>query len=248
MLLLLPPSETKRDGGLDGTALALRNLSFPELLPPRRTALAALRALSRNVSASAAALRLSPKQRFEIDRNRAVGTSPLLPAMDRYTGVLYDALHASTLTPAARAFAGEHLAVHSALFGPVMATDGIPAYRLSHDSRLPALSLRKHWAPAVSAVLAARTDLLIDLRSESYVHLGPAPESAWYVRVVSADGGQALNHFNKHGKGEFARAVLEAGIDHESVESLVECATRAGFALRVAGRELELAVHNAPTA
>ena len=243
MLLLLPPSETKRHGGQDGTSLALRDLSFPELLPPRRTALAALRALSRNVAASAAALRLSPKQRFEIDRNRAVGTSPLLPAMDRYTGVLYDALDASSLTPVARAFAGEHLAIHSALFGLVMATDGIPAYRLSHDSRLPALSLRKHWAAPVSAVLAARTDLVIDLRSESYVHLGRSPESAWYVRVVSADGGQALNHFNKHGKGEFARAVLQSGIDHDSVESLVGWATGTGFALRVVDGALELAVH-----
>jgi uncharacterized protein len=242
VLLLLPPSETKRDGGQDGTALALRDLSFPELLPPRRTALAALRALSRNVDTSLTALRLSPKQRFEIDRNRAVGTSPLLPAMDRYTGVLYDALDAATLSPEARAFAGEHVAIHSALFGLVMARDGIPAYRLSHDSRLPELSLRKHWAVPVSTALAAREDLIVDLRSESYVHLGPAPASAWYVRVVSADGGQALNHFNKHGKGAFARAVVEAGIDHGSVESLVAWAGSAGIGLTMAGRELMLAV------
>ncbi len=185
MLLLLPPSETKRDGGLDDTALDLRALSFPELLPPRRTALAALRALSRNVGASHTALRLSPKQRFEIDRNRAVGTSPLLPAIDRYTGVLYDALGAESLSQAARAFAGEHVAIHSALFGLVAATDGIPAYRLSHDSRLPALSLRRHWAAPISRSLAAREGLVLDLRSESYGHLGPAPDSAWYVRVVA---------------------------------------------------------------
>jgi uncharacterized protein len=195
------------------------------------------------VAASAAALRLSPKQRFEIDRNRAVGASPLLPAMDRYTGVLYDALDAANLGEAARAFAGEHLAIHSALFGLVMATDGIPAYRLSHDSRLPSLSLRRHWAGPVSSVLAARSDVVLDLRSESYVHLGPAPESAWYLRVVSADGGRPLNHFNKHGKGEFARAVLEAGVDHGSVESLLDWAASAGFALRRTGGELELAVH-----
>ena len=164
--------------------------------------------------------------------------------MDRYTGVLYDALDASTLTPAARAFADEHLADRTRRCSAwSMATDRIPAYRLSHDSRLPALSLRRHWAPAgVGAVLAARADLVLDLRSESYVHLGPAPEPAWYVRVVSADGGQALNHFNKHGKGEFARAVLESGIDHESVDSLLEWATGAGFDLRIGARELELAV------
>jgi cytoplasmic iron level regulating protein YaaA (DUF328/UPF0246 family) len=242
VLLVLPPSETKRDGGQDGTALDLRTLSFPELQPPRRAALAALRALSRNVGASMSALKLGATQRHEIERNRAVSSSPLLPAMDRYTGVLYDALDAQSLSDAARAFAGAHLAVHSALFGLVMTSDGIPAYRLSHDSRLPSLSLRKHWAPHVSAVLAARDDLVVDLRSESYAHLGPAPPSAWYVRVVAADGGQALNHFNKHGKGAFARAVIESGIDHGSVDSMVEWATGAGFEVRVAGGELHLAV------
>ena len=39
---------------------------------------------------------------------------------------------------------------------------------------------------------------------------------------------------------------MEAGIDHDSVESLVEWATEAGFDLRIGTRELELAVHNAP--
>jgi cytoplasmic iron level regulating protein YaaA (DUF328/UPF0246 family) len=244
LLLLLPPSETKRDGGRDGTALALTALSFPELLPPRRATLAALRTLSRNVSASLSALKLRATQRHEVDRNRAVRTSPLLPAMDRYTGVLYDALDAGSLSDAARRFAGEHVAIHSALFGLVAATDGIPAYRLSHDSRLPELSLRRHWAKPVAEVLAARDDLIVDLRSESYVHLGPAPEAAWYVRVVSVDGGQALNHFNKHGKGVFTRAVVDAAVDHASVGSLVDWARGAGFDVRVRGRELELAVRH----
>src|SRR5690606_7479448 len=124
----------------------------------------------------------------------------------------------------------------------VLAGDLVPAYRLSHDSRLPGLPLRKHWAGPVSAVLAAHPGLVLDLRSESYAHLGPAPDSAWYVRVVSAEGGRALNHFNKHGKGAFTRAVLDAGIVHESVESLVDWAQGAGIDLRVTGDELTLAV------
>ena len=242
MLLLLPPSETKRDGGMDGTSLTLADLRFPELTRPRRAALSALRTLSRNVGASMAALRLGPTQRAEVDRNRAVGTSPLLPAMDRYTGVLYDALDPATLSVPARAFAAEHVVIHSALFGLVGAGDGIPAYRLSHDSRLPELSLRRHWAPAVSAALEAVDGLILDLRSESYVHLGSAPARARYIRVVSKEGGAALNHFNKHGKGAFARAVVEAGIDHPSVDSLLHWAGSHGWMLRVAGDGLELAV------
>lgn len=243
MLILLPPSETKRDGGT-GPELNLAALSFPSLSAARRRVLSALVSVSRNRDASVHALKLGPKQLGEIDRNRAVKKSATMPAMDRYTGVLFDAWDPSTLTDRERAFAGESVAVHSALFGPVMASDLVPAYRLSHDSRLPDLPLKKHWASPVSAVLAARQDLVIDLRSEGYVALGPGPApKQLYVRVVSADGGRALNHFNKQAKGQFVRALVHHGEHLDTVDSLIRWAHSAGFAVSLSSTgELELAV------
>ncbi|CAN5321167.1 peroxide stress protein YaaA [soil metagenome] len=249
MLLILPPSETKRDGGADGTALDLGTLGFPALTPQRRAAIAALRALSRNLRAAAGGLRLGAGQRFEIDRNRSLGSSPVMPAIERYTGVLYEGLGADALAPAARAFAGEHLLIGSALFGLLRGDDLIPAYRLSHNSRLPGVSLRRLWAGPVSgqlAVLEPAGGLLLDLRSESYVALGPAPSDSWYLRVMSDDGHgrrTALTHFNKKGKGEFARAVVESGIDHDTVDSLLAWAGESGIRLsRGAPGELDLVV------
>jgi cytoplasmic iron level regulating protein YaaA (DUF328/UPF0246 family) len=249
MLLVLPPSETKRDGGVghgtpDVRTLDLASLGFPELTRDREAALAAVRRLSRSVGASIAALGLGPTQRFEIDRNRALGTSAVMPAMERYTGVLYDGLGVADFTHTEWDFAAERVMITSALFGALRASDLIPAYRLSHDSRLPGLSLRRHWGAAVAAVLAARPGLVLDLRSEAYAALGPAPSSALYLRVVSerADGRRvALNHFNKKGKGEFARAIVKAGIDHGSVDSLLEWAAANGMRLeRGAPGELDL--------
>lgn len=236
MLLLLPPSETKRDGGVEGSSLDLWQLGYWALTPQRKTAVAALTRLSRSVAAATAALGLGPTQRFEIDRNRALMTSPLLPAIDRYTGVIYDALAAETLAPTARTFAYEHLVIGSALFGLLRAGDGIPAYRLSHDSRLPELSLRALWRDGVSAELEQRSGLIVDLRSEAYTALGPAPhrEGSYYLRVLAAgaDGRRtALSHFNKKAKGEFSRAVVEAGIEHDSVESLLDWAAQNGIRL-----------------
>jgi cytoplasmic iron level regulating protein YaaA (DUF328/UPF0246 family) len=233
VILLLPPSETKRDGGAEGSVLELGALSFPELASHRRAAMAALATVSRSVAASTAALGLGATQRFEIDRNRALRSSPVLPALDRYTGVLYDGLGAASLSAAAPEFAREHVVIHSALFGLVAAGDPIPAYRLSHDSRLPTLSLRRHWRSAVAATIERMPGLVLDLRSESYTALGPAP-SATYLRVVSEDAGGrklALSHFNKKGKGEFARAVIEGGVEHDTVESLVAWAAARGIRL-----------------
>lgn len=234
MLLLLPPSETKRDGGQDATALDLAGLSFASLTAHRASVVAELKRLSRSVGGSMAALSLGPTQRSEVDRNRTVLTSPVMPALERYTGVLYDALDVATLSEQARVFAGEHLVIHSALFGLVRGHDLIPAYRLSHNSRLPGLSLRRHWRQPLAALLAAQEALVLDLRSDSYIALGPSPSSAVTIRVVSEDArGRrvALSHFNKAGKGEFARAVVEAGIAHRTVDSILEWASDRGIRL-----------------
>jgi cytoplasmic iron level regulating protein YaaA (DUF328/UPF0246 family) len=235
MLIVLPPSETKRDGGDPTRPLALDALSFPTLTAPRSRALEALRRLSRNRGA-AAALRLGPTQAREVERNKLIDSGPTMAALDRFDGVLYEGLDASTLPPAARAFAHGHLAVASALFGLVGPDDPIPAYRLSHDSRLPRTPLKALWSAPVSGVIATHPGMILDLRSGAYAALGPAPrrEESWYLRVVSEgeDGRRrALNHFNKKGKGEFTRALLLARAEHPNAASLLAWAATAGIRL-----------------
>jgi hypothetical protein len=246
VLILLPPSETKRDGGSEGSCLDFAALSFPALTARRKTALTALRTISRSVAVATAALGLGPTQRFEIDRNRLVSSSPTMPAIERYTGVLYDAIDVGSLDDPARRYLGRSLVIHSALFGLILSGDPVPAYRLSHDTRLPGASLRALWHEDNRAVLAAEPGLMLDLRSESYVHLGPAPEGSYFVRVVAEDGvgrKRALNHFNKHGKGELVRAMAIAGIEFASIDELLGWADRSGIRLeRGAPGELDLVV------
>ncbi|MET0726320.1 MAG: peroxide stress protein YaaA [Leifsonia sp.] len=247
MLILLPPSETKRDGGR-GAALDIASLAFPRLAPQRRALVRALRALSRDIEASAAALKLGPTQRAEVERNRLLTRSATMPVIDRYTGVVYDAIDAPSLTEQERAFAHRHVVVHSALLGPVAALDDVPAYRLSHDSRLPELSLKKHWGDAIGRQLARVDGLILDLRSEGYAALGPAPrrDGSVYLRVLTegSDGRRrALNHFNKKAKGEFTRSLVRAGEIFPSVDALLDWAPEAGWRLaRIDDRPGELAL------
>lgn len=248
MLILLPPSETKRDGGTEGSRLNLRSLSRPGLYPHRKAVLSSLRGLASNLTTMSAALKLGPQQHFELLRNRALTTSPTMPALERYTGVLFDALDAQSLTPGAREFAAGRVGIHSALFGLLDSDDLIPAYRLSHNSSLPGHSLRSAWANAVTAELARYDGLILDLRSEAYVALGPVPagSNSFYLRLVADDGDgrrRALNHFNKKGKGAFTRLLLEARTDFDSADALLGWAHTAGVALRPgAAGELELTV------
>ena len=236
MRILLPPSETKKNGGLPGSLLDLAALGFSGLTPTRRKVLSAVRVLCRNRAVAAAALGISEKQYFEVERNREVTRSEVLPAIDRYTGVVYDALDAPTLPEQSRLFAGDHLVIHSALFGLLRALDPIPSYRLSYNSRIPELSLKRTWSSVISQELETLPGLIIDLRSESYVSMGPAPESSFFLRIVTVESNgtlRALNHFNKKAKGAFVREVLLSRIDHANVDSLLAWSADRGIRLDV---------------
>ncbi|MDY0946933.1 peroxide stress protein YaaA [Frigoribacterium sp. CFBP9039] len=210
MLFLLPPSETKLDGGSSASRLELDGLAYPGLTGVRRDVIGRLSLLASDDVAALSALKLGPRQLHEVVRDREIETSPTMRALSRYTGVLFDPLDAARLSPAAWQWAHRHILVHSALFGPVRATDLIPAYRLSHDSRLPGASLRSTWRRPVSEVLDDAGEFVVDLRSEGYVGLGPAGDRSTYIRVVSDAGGRrrALNHFNKKSKGLLMAALL----------------------------------------
>jgi cytoplasmic iron level regulating protein YaaA (DUF328/UPF0246 family) len=241
VLVLLPPSETKHPGG-DGAPLDLGALTAPQLTPVREQLVEAVVALAADVPAARTALGLSPAQDDEIARNAALRSSPTMPAIERYTGVLYDALDVRSLTRAQRARAARRLAVGSALFGVVRAEDAVPAYRLSAGSALPGLpTLRALWKPVLSDVLGGTDELVVDLRSGAYADLAPVP-GAVTVQVLSErpDGTRAVvSHFNKAHKGRLARLLATTTGEPDSVVRLRALLRRAGLHVEHA-RETEL--------
>ncbi|MEV6526161.1 peroxide stress protein YaaA [Longispora sp. NPDC051575] len=233
MIVLLPPSETKNPTGT-GEPLALTALSFPELNAVRQRLVTVLTGLS--PEEGRAALGLSEKQDQELKHNGVLREAATLAALDRYTGVLFDALDAGTLAPAARA----RLRIGSALFGLLGPEDAIPAYRLSGGSRLPGVGgLPALWKPVLGPVLRGLDGLVIDLRSGAYGALAPLP-GAVAVRVVTAEG-KVVSHFNKATKGLLARAL--AGQPVESVDELVDVALAAGLSATATGRSTVEIVH-----
>jgi cytoplasmic iron level regulating protein YaaA (DUF328/UPF0246 family) len=253
VLILLPPSETKRGGGA-GSPLALERLRFPSLNGVRREVVSAVVELASDHDSAVKALKLGPKQAGEVERNRAIPTAPTMRALERYTGVLYDALDAESLSDDEWAAAARSVVVQSALLGLVGAADAVPAYRLSFDSRLSlrrgVASLKKRWAGAGAAVLEAQDGLVLDMRSEGYAALAPLPDrdAAHYVRVLARDDSghvRALNHFNKQAKGLLTRALIQSGASFASGEELLAWADAEGYDLRPAAdgsRDLELVV------
>ena len=243
MLVLLPPSETKASGGR-GRPLDLTTLGHPELNPVRERLLTALTDLAGDVPASLEVLGLSERQKDEVARNAELRTAPTMPALRRYTGVLYEALDVPSFTRATLAKASRRLVVASALFGLVGATDQIPAYRLSGDTVLPGVgSLRTAWKPSLPDALAAVDDLVVDLRSGSYAALATVP-GAVSVRVVTevTPGKRVVvSHFNKAAKGRLAGALAATRREPATIDALAKTINAAGFTVDQAGpRMLEI--------
>ena len=241
MLIILPPSETKATGG-SGAPLNVEELFLAGPLTGSMTSatadVTAVRArLTTGLAQSAAKtpkqaqklIGLKDSQVSELEHNARVLDSPTMPAIERYTGVAYDALDVTgertgvPLDSAAR----QRLAIGSALFGVVGAEDQIPYYRLSAGSKVKVrgigqpVTVRSQWAkvltPALQdwqAVQPAADNAIIDLRSGGYLNLGPVP-GALKLRVESLypDGSRkVVSHFNKHFKGLVARELALAGV------------------------------------
>lgn len=237
MLVLLPPSETKAAGG-DGPPLDLDALSHPALTPTRRRVLDELSTVADDVPKSLSVLGLSERQVEEVRRNAELRDAPTAPALERYTGVLYDALDVGSLSTADRQRADRRLAVASALFGIARGGDMIPPYRLSAGTKLPGLgALRGVWRPVLEPELAALDELVVDLRSGAYAALARVPDAVG-VRVLSEDAAgnrKVVSHHNKAHKGRLARALAQSSEEPADPDALRAVADGAGLRVEQEG-------------
>ena len=245
MILLLPPSETKKSGGIEASETWLELLTFEQLLPTRKKAIAALAELSA-LPEAAKKLKVPARNLNDLVENQQLAQKPLLlPAIDRFDGVLFDALHDRGLKGSATEFNQLDLSrlgpnevyLHTAIFGLIDLFDEIPNFRFTAGTALPGFSQldwRSEHDPVWQSIAAAGHDLIVDGRSNSYAKLAPVSQDveSLFLNVVSEDPSgvrRALNHFNKKAKGQFARAWLLYPAKLEDRKQLIEIASLAGL-------------------
>jgi cytoplasmic iron level regulating protein YaaA (DUF328/UPF0246 family) len=242
MIFLLPPSETKEPGGKKKAKV----LSHKELDQTRKLLQQALLEICNHPTLAAKALKLGPKQLGEIEVNLELANPKCLPALDRYTGTLYEALKEGGVTAAMRARASKAAFIQSSLFGLISASDVIPNYRFSAGSKLPGVNLKRMWQEAHEGVWSKFSkEIVIDMRSNSYSELAPVPENiACYTLDVALEDNKGkrtkLNHFNKQAKGQLVRSALKINSAPKTVADLKAVAKLANLTLEVTGKKLLL--------
>jgi cytoplasmic iron level regulating protein YaaA (DUF328/UPF0246 family) len=240
-MILLPPSEGKTDA-TGKQKIDFKKLSFPELTKQRQELVSAVVAMANGPAAKArAALAISAKQDFEIERDQKLLTAATGPVWSVYTGVLYDAIEIDSLSAKAKAkFEAENFVV-SALFGLINVTDRIPAYRLSGDTVVPKIgSLTKFWSDSITSLISDQDEFVIDLRSGIYVKLGPTDKNIADQVVVPrimqkmpTGAPKVVSHSNKATKGRLVRSLAQAGKSVKTVEQLAELAAKVALDVKI---------------
>lgn len=189
-VILLPPSEGKAPGG-DGPGWAPATMADPTLDRHRRAVLRAARASG-----------ATPRR------------APTRPAMERYTGVLYQELSWTTLAAPARRRGEAQVRIVSGLWGLVAPADPIPPYRLKMSASLDGLGrLSTWWRPRLSPVVAGLTegrvvwDLLPIEHAAAMDWSAATPAQRVTVRFLDAEG-RTVSHWNKLLKGSLVRWLL----------------------------------------
>lgn len=215
-LILLPPSEGKAPGG-DGDPWAPGTMAV-DLDRRRERVMAGLgRAMRQNQAARAKLLGVKGTALAAATAaDRAIRTAPTRPAIERYTGVLYEALDLRSLTAVQRRRLDGSVLILSGLWGAVAPADPIPDYRLKMGVSLPGLGkLSTMWRPDLSARLAERAEgrRVWNLLPNEHAAAWQAPEglAQYTVRFLERrpDGSlTAVSHWNKFLKGALVRFLL----------------------------------------
>ena len=228
MLIILPPSETKRPALDHGRPVDLAALSFPELTPMRERMLDAVIG-TRAGPTAANWLNVKSSMGFEIARNTALREIPAMAAAEVYTGPLHQGLSIETLSTRAREYAERSTVITSALWGLLRLDDRIPPYRLSLYSRLAGVGERTDHAwrrvlPDVLATVAKREPVILDLRSPEFQSIGTPTgldDRTVMLRVERHAPGRRIGDVvAKRTRGTAARYLLESGFEPQSPDEL----------------------------
>jgi len=139
-------------------------------------------------------------------QNQDIFNSKCVPAIERYTGVVYDHIDWSSLSKKSQEYMKQHIIIFSGLFGLLAPDTLIPDYKL----KMNVLSLKNLWKPIISESLEGEDiifDLLPQVHRKAYT---PTKNTIQIDFLVKKQGKtSAAGHFGKAVKGQFIRFLAQ---------------------------------------
>ena len=139
-----------------------------------------------------------------------VFNSKCVPAIERYTGVVYNHIDWETLNKKAKNYMNKHVIIFSGLFGLLSPDTFIPDYKL----KMNVLSLKSLWGPIISDYLKDE-DLIFDLLPQVHRKAYTPNKNTIQIDFLVQSKGKtsAAGHFGKAVKGQFIRFLASNQVD-----------------------------------
>ncbi|MGM0519762.1 MAG: YaaA family protein [Campylobacterota bacterium] len=212
MKILLAPAESKRQGG-DKKPYCKENFAFDELSDIRDKAFNAYEQFIQSQSIEELSKWFGLKKDSEVVKyKQSLKDKPTMKAIQRYTGVAFDAISYDDLKKQEQNYIDENVVIFSNLFGPLKADDNIPDYKYKQGAKLPNLNIEKFYKDSTTNYLDEYVEgEIIDLRAGYYEKFYKSSK-ADILTFKFIKNGKVVSHWAKHYRGEVLKQMSQKNI------------------------------------
>lgn len=206
MKILLAPAETKREGG-SSPLYNKDNFYFKDFENTRDTIVKEYDTFIQNSSLEELSTWFGLKNLKECEKySKSILEKPTMKAIQRYTGVAFDALNYDNLSISQQEYCDENVILFSNLFGPMKSSDLIPDYKYKQGSELLDINVIKLYKENIKSTLDEYLgDEVIDLRAGFYDKFYKPTASTITYKFLK--DGKVVSHWAKHYRGEIVREL-----------------------------------------
>lgn len=208
MKILLAPSETKSTGGTK--PFELTNLWNKELYETRyKLTQIYLEELKDDLRAKQM---FGLKKSGDVKHYQSIGLHSLAAkAVIRYTGVAFDYLDYLSLNSEQQKYIDENVMIFSNLFGPILAGNYIPEYRLAQMAKAGDIEVDKYYKANSAKLLDAylEDEEILDIRAGYYDRFYVPNKN--YTTLKFLKDGKVVSHLAKAYRGKVLREIAKAG-------------------------------------
>ncbi|QOG12289.1 YaaA family protein [Arcobacter sp. FWKO B] len=212
MKILLAPSETKVSNFGENKPFCKENFSFEELFDKREHILRIYEEYLKKSSIEELSNWFGLKSLVEVEKySKSPRFEKSTKAIQRYTGVAYEALGYDTLDEYAKSYIENNVVIFSNLFGAILAKDEIPDYKYKQGAKLPSLNIEQYMKTEFSPILDEYfDDVVVDLRAGYYEKF--YTPKCQVVTYKFLKGGKVVSHWAKYYRGIVAKAMAQNNI------------------------------------
>lgn len=207
MIILLAPAETKKEGGCNNTLSKDIFFYADDIIDTYEKYI-------EDASIDELSTWFGIKKLDDVKKyKRSIKNLPTMKAIQRYTGVAFEALDYNSLDTNQKDFIDKHVLLYSNLFGMLKADDKIPEYKFKQGAILPQINQEKYYKEHLKEKLDAYLgDEVLDL-SANYYQKYYKP-SANVITFKFLKNGKVVSHWAKHYRGAMVRQIAINNIDN----------------------------------